>query len=490
MTGDKKPALQLRSLRYGSFSFVITICFIAIVVLFNIVFTALGERYTLRLDLTQDQIFRLSTPSIQFLNQLDTDVKLYVLTSEDYFSTGNLYYIQAHEVIRQYAARSPHITLEYVDLPSNPGFERRFPEYRISTFMIILESGSRTSTVQIQDLFNIEFDQYSATEYISSSKAEQVLTAAIINVTTEQQYVVAILEGLGESGTETLESFLETNNYVIRRQNILVEEIDRDATIAVVSAPMRDYSMDELQKLNRFLQNDGDYGKSLLYLPSILQPATPNLDAFLADWGISVDDGVVFQTDSSRMVTLNNFWSAADYTENVFARPAIDRRLLTIVPEARPMSMLFEARDDIRVFAPLLFTNSAVVMPFDHDEDWTPDTAERRGPMAAFIVSTHLAYSGNLGHVFSHVLVFSSYEVINQTLMTRRTVGNADYILNVFAILSDREDSVYIAPKVIGAQELPITGRDIMMLGAVFIAVLPVSVLLIGGVVFLRRRYL
>ena len=480
-----------RSLRYGGFSLAITLCFIAVVVLLNVVVASLGERYSLRLDLTSGQIFKLSRESLRFLSELDKDVTLYILTAEDYFSSGNLYYIQAQEVLRQYAARSSRIKLEYVDLPKTPGFEKRFPQYQLSSYMIILESGARTSTVLINDLFNTDFDQYYYTEYITSSKAEQVMTSAIMGLTMEHQVTVAMIEGFGESGTQALENILKVNNYNPIHQSILTEEIDPEAEIAVISAPLRDYTEDELRKLDRYLQNDDEYGHSLLYLPGAAQPETPNLNAFLADWGISVDEGIVYQTDYAKLVTMSNYWSAADYTEMVYAKSAVDRRLLSVVPEARPLSMLYESKDRITVSAPLVFGESAVVAPLEFDETWSPDMAERRGPIPAFIAATATRYSAaQRKEVASNVLVFGSFEFIGQSLLSSRTVGNAEYILNVFALISDRAETVYIAPKTIGAQELPITGNIIIILGIIFVAALPLTVLIAGGLIFFRRRHL
>ena len=478
-----------RGLRYGSFSLAVTLCFIAAVILLNAVVSALGDRYSLRLDLTKDQIFKLSPESIRFLDGLDQDVTLYVLTSEDYFSSGNLYYIQAQEVLRQYAARTPRITLEYIDLPRNPGFEKRFPEFQLSSYMIVLQCGDRTATVAISDLFNTDFDPYYYTEYITSSKAEQALTSAILGLTTVHQVTVAIVEGFGESSTETLENILKTNSFNPVHQNILTEEIDPEAEIAVISAPMRDYTQDELRKLDRFLQNGGDYGKTLIYFPAVLQPPTPNIDSFLADWGISVDEGVVYQTNYAKLLSLNNYWSVADYNEQYFAQPAIERRLLTAMPESRPLSILFESGNNLSVSAPLIFTDTAVVAPLESLEGWTPDAAERRGPMPAFIVSTGAPYNQRKD-VGSNLLVFGSYEFIGPSILTSRSVGNSDYILNVVNILSDREDTVYIAPKTIGARELPVTGDVIVALGIVFVAALPLCVLIVGGVVYFRRRRL
>ena len=482
---------QKRGLRYGSMSVAITIVFIAVVILINVVVMVLGERYALRIDLTKNKIFQLSTASVRFLERLDKEVKIYVLTSKDYFSGGNMYYVQAQDVIEQYAARSSFISLEYIDLPRNPGWETRFPQFQLSSYTIILECGENASILQINDLFNTDYDPYSYTEYITSSKAEQTLTSAIMGVTVDHQVSVAILEGFGEGGAEALESILVTNNYNVIHQNILTEEISLEAEFAIICAPMRDYTEETLQKLDRYLQNDGHYGRTLLYFASIMQPDTSNLNAFLGDWGVSVDDGIVYQTNRARLVALSNFWSAAEYTEYDYGRTAIERQLLTVVPEARPLSMLYDNQDSKAVSSPLTFTETVVVSPLSPNTGWTPDSAERIGPIPAFIITEETAYdSAQRAQVTSHVLVFGSSEFISSTLLSSRTVGNLDYILNIFAMLSSREESGYIAPKAVGTQELLITADNIVILGIIFIGVLPFGVLLAGGAMFFKRRRL
>ena len=478
-----------RSLKYGSVSIVLIFLVVIVVILLNIFFDALGERYELWFDLTKNQIFKLSDASVQFLENLEEDVILYILSKEENLTTWGRYFVQVHEVLRQYDARSPHLVVEYIDLPSNPGFARRFPQYDLSWQLIILESGGRNATIQITDLFNTEYEQLSGTEYIVSSKAEQTLSSAIIGVTSDIQSTVSFLEGFGESDGIGLASVLALNNYKIVRQNILTEEVEQTATIAVICAPIHDYSEDELKKLERFLRNDDSYGRSLLYFASAIQPPMPNLNAFLAEWGISVGDGLIYQTDTSKVLSMNHYYSLAEYNETVLARTAIDRRLYTVVPMARPLSLYYTPMETVEITVPLYFADTAVVAPFNADEDWMPQTTDTNEPIPAFIMSTGAPYTHN-ADVNSSVLVFSSYEIISESALSSMAVGNSEYMLNTFGALTNQEDPLFIAPKTIGSEELPITSNIISGLALTFVALLPLSVLLTGGFIYYRRRRL
>ena len=72
------------------------------------------------------------------------------------------------------------------------------------------------------------------------------------------------------------------------------------------------------------------------------------------------------------------------------------------------------------------------------------------------------------------------------------SINNADFILNIFNTISDKTDeSVSITGKSINKTELGVT--DVNTTGAmniIFIAVVPLAVLIVGIVVWLRRRHL
>ena len=55
-----KSFIQSRKFKYGTTATVFTIAFIAIVVVFNVIFTALANKYMWYVDMTGEQVFTLS----------------------------------------------------------------------------------------------------------------------------------------------------------------------------------------------------------------------------------------------------------------------------------------------------------------------------------------------------------------------------------------------------------------------------------------------
>jgi len=481
--------LNAKKLRQGGVATAITVVVVVVLVLLMMLLDALDNTFQLRADLTENKAFELSDATKEFLEQLDQDVNMYVLTPEAKLTAGDIYYIQANEVLHRYAA-SPRIHLEYVDLARNPQLQAKYSQYQLNSQTILLESEGRTTTININDLFNIETESLWGEEYIVSSKAEQVMTGALMGLTVKNPVTAVIVEGFGETGTEGLETLLSANHYQVLPQNLLLEDIDPSADLVVISSPMRDYSEEALRKLDAFLDNGGQQGKTLLYFADVLQPETPQLDAFLADWGVEVRPGVVWETDTAKLVTNSNYWSIAQYTEALYAADALRSGMFTLMPEARPIRLLWEEQGNIEVTQPLIFTESARIHPIEESEskNWSAETAEA-GPFAALTVSTRTIGADDEER-YSHVVVAATSLMMDTSVLQNPYVGNSEFLLGLISRLTGQDLGINLAPKTIGLEYLPVSELQMSLWGAIFTVLLPLFVMAAGIGIFFHRRHL
>ena len=489
-----KKLFSSRSFRQGSVATATTVIAVALIIVLNMVVTSLSARYDLSLDLTTNQLFGISDDTKTFLAELDKDVNIYVLSTEQAFTSGGEYPVQANEVIRKYAQESPRVTLQYIDLVRDPAFANRFPNLVLNASSIVVSSGEKSTDLTPFDLYNTEtqtdyntFQQYT---YPVSSKAEQAMTSAIMKVTSDKLVKVVILSGHDETPPAGLRALLDANNYEISDHDLLAnEELDPEAKILVLNAPTRDLTTEEIAKLDTFLYNGGKLGRSLVYFASVFQPEMPNLNAFLADWGIGVGEGYVFENSQSRVTSVGGiFVPYADYAEEEYSSTAKARNLLTVLPYPRPLTALFEARSAKILSVILNTSDTSVVVPPDAGETWTPADAEVKGPLPAFIITQDRNYEGTT-LLTSNVAVCSSADSIEQIFLNSTSYGNGDFFLNVFNKLADREETISIQPKTIGGSELGITGIQILVIGIALAVVLPLAVLIYGVVIWLRRRH-
>ena len=281
-----KNIFKDRRFKHGSLATVMTVGLVAVVVLVNVIFSMLAARFPMDVDLTSNKIFEVSDQTIDYLKGLDKKVTVTVLAKEEDFSGTNTYYNQANEVIQKYAKYTSNITIEYLDLYANPDFVQKYPKDTLYQGYIIVACGDRHQVLTPYDLFNTQTDSSSGSTYITSSKAEQAMTSAVMNVTNANPPTAVVLTGYGVTDVSAYTDTLKTNGYVIEEVDLLTGEIDQDADMLILAAPLTDLSEEVLKKLDTYLDNNGDFGKNLLYFASASQPELPNLEEFLKECSV------------------------------------------------------------------------------------------------------------------------------------------------------------------------------------------------------------
>ena len=88
----------------------------------------------------------------------------------------------------------------------------------------------------------------------------------------------------------------------------------------------------------------------------------------------------------------------------------------------------------------------------------------------------------------SNLLVFGTELVLTNSLLQSGSLSNADYLLSAVNTLTERENVISIAPKVLGGGNIVITQAEILIYAALLMIVLPLAVLIVGISIWLRRR--
>ena len=93
---------------------------------------------------------------------------------------------------------------------------------------------------------------------------------------------------------------MTSNVYNVATVNMLTEEISSDYQAVILPQPAEDLTAEQVEKLSTFLDNDGAFGKTLLFVGNGTEPGTV-LKNFLADWGIEMQSGFAFEMNQSNM---------------------------------------------------------------------------------------------------------------------------------------------------------------------------------------------
>jgi hypothetical protein len=476
-----------RTFRYGLVSTVITALVVLLVVMLNAGLMLVVRKYPLTIDLTEDRIFEISGETKNFLERLDKDVEIYVLNTEDRFTASSPvnYFVQANEVIRKYAQLSSRIGLTYLDLLRNPDFSSRYPALSLKVNDILLVSGERRRVLGSADLFNIRNSGYG--QYVMSSKAEQAMTSALLNITGEDRVFVTVAGGHGEPDISPFIELLSLNAYEVGTVNLITESIPAETSLVILAAPDRDLSEEELRKLDAFLE--GGDNRNLFYFASTDQPALPNLEAFLDEWGIAVDSGVAFETDMARMLGNSVYISFVDYGEEGFAKNTAGQGLYPVIPQSRPLRQVYEAERYRSVSTLLKMSPLSGIRPGETGPDWSPGPKDIQGNVPVLLLSRSVrnGLSGDIEQ--AHVLVCGSVFALESSILGSPNIANSAYFLDLTGSLTGREITVRIEDKTIGFSQLGITIEKLIIIAVIFMLLLPLGVLVTGIVLWLRRRH-
>ncbi len=464
---------------------------LAIVVVLNIVMGALADRYPMSIDLTPQKVFALSEETKSFIASLDTQVTIRVLATEERFQDTSIYNAQANEIMSLFAKQSGAIEIEYIDYVSNPGFAAAYPDLSMKHGDVLVSGAGRDKLVKTEELFHYTYGRDGSIA-IASSRAEEAILSAVLYVTSSELPRAAVISGHGETETSAFEALLRSNNYETETVNLLTGNLSADTQLALLIAPTKDLSPEEITLLDDFLTNNGEYGKSLFYCASPVQPALPNLEAFLAEWGVRAGDGMVFETDEQRVYSTQPFYAVADYAEETYAAQVSRADAPMLVAVSRPLEVLFSQQERYVTETLLEFGASAGVRPSEAGDDFTADMAVVRGPIPALVLCSYKVTdpsNASLVKASSHILACGSAEVAGDFVIGSPSFANAEYLIHVLNDLCEKDDNIAVTPKTIVGHALNLSQSQADRFGNLFVFVIPAAVLVLGIGIWLYRRH-
>lgn len=506
MGGKTEMKINRKKLKYGAAATVITIVVIVMVVLLNIIISALSDRYPMSFDITPGGDFEISEATKNYIASINEEVEICTTVDELFFqTTENKYYRQGYEVLKKYAQNSDMISLHFVDMTIDPTYVEKYQNYYsggISSNSIILfnRSSNRIKVISVNDLYNTEINPYTLYSRIVSSKAEQVLTSALMYITDPDPKTAVYLnvpvssQSAADASGENMVSILESNGFDVVIINPNEEAIPEDADMLIINAPLNDFSEELINSIYNFMENGGNYGKNMIYLADYYQNDTPNIDAFLAEWGVVIGDGLVSENNTQYIASMTSPFAilthleANDYTGGI---PAETLEYPVVAFNARPIELLFEYSGNVSTLPLLTTSETGFSLPTEVLQDHNQNGAdlhieERKVPVIA--ITNKYTFIDNK-QVLSNILVISSSNILNSGFTSIPAYNNGDYFISIVNKMSGKETGITIVAKDFTSETYETNVTQYNVIKTVFVFVLPGIVAVIGLIVWLRRRH-
>lgn len=504
---DKKT-LNTKKLKYGTLATVFTVIVVAIVVAINIIAQDVTERFDLTMDLTDNDIYTVSQDTIDYLKDLDQKVEITVLADESAFENNAIYFKQASEVIKKYALYSNNISVSFIDMNKNPNIVSKYNDIYKGDLaegdIVIFRKGTsdedsdRIKVLSLNNLFTTSTDNYGNTT-VTQSNAEQELTSAVMYVTdANPKKAVLVSTDMPTSvyaSAQSLLKMINSNGYDLEEVDLLTNDLDVENTdLLLILSPLNDFNNAVIDKISDYLYNDGKLGKNVLYMANYDQNKTDNIDAFLEEWGLSVGDSYIAETNTSASQNVTVYGLGYTIRSSIgvianddYADLVSDTTLPIAVPLPRPIETLWETNGDRETSVILTTSNTSALVPRDASDDFDISTAVT-GMQNVMAMGSKYIFDDNNQKVTSNVMVMGSAFMSDIYITSDTSYNNGEFILNSVNKMTGKSSGITIVPKSLSISTISIDDTQVTAIRTVVMFVIPLVIVAIGVVVYVRRR--
>lgn len=480
----KKPNISMESIaasfgtrafRVGGYSVAATAIVIAIAVVINVLVSALPLELT-QIDTTSTGLFSLSEETETVVQALEDDITVYWVVQSGHEDSA------VDKLLDRYCGLSDRIAVEKIDPDVYPTFVQQYVSEGVYNNSLIVERGDRYRYIGNEDIYVYDYsDYYSGGTYTVNFAGEAELTSAIDYVTRDSMPKLYNLTGHGETTLPTdFSSAVEKQNYIIEDLSLLTAEaVPADADGVFVYAPQSDLSDRELEVLRAYLQGGG---KLYLISQPTIEPLR-NLEALMADYGITTVDGIVVEGDRNYYAWGTAYDILPDLNSHDITSALISGGYYVRVPVAQGLTVSDALPDGVTVTELLTTTDKAFSKIAGYNlTTYEKEAGDIDGP---FAVSVAIHDENTEASI---VWVTSGYLADTQT-NSEVAGGNLDFFLNGLNWLCQGEESGFtIHAKSMNYEYLTIDGGTAGLLILLVIAVIPGAYLAVGLVIRGRRK--
>lgn len=476
-------------LKYGSVAVVWTVIFIAAVMVVNVLISFLTDRFALRLDMTSDHRYAISSDTKKLIKSLDEPVELYVFASESDYRSQTYGYELAETLYRYVAYSDGNISLEFIDPLKNPDFVNKYKtSVDISKYAIVAAKGEKFTSIS-------QADQYwwydSDHSYAVGTSVERRLTIAIANLSADELPVAAVCTGKDEIISQELVNLLNDNSYTLVAFDPATDDIPEGTELLIISAPQFDFTDYEIEKIENYLLSYKDAIISLSYDGPVL----PNFELFLREWGVEYGNSVVLD---AKYRAEGEYFAVATYpvsgNEDYAAYvEGLGSSQYVIMPYSRPIKSVWMGNNSgLRYVIPLMQTSAvSYAKPKAGEAGGTLSILEKadgdeNGPFySAVLVNSSQVVEKKT--VETNILFLSSPYLFDSGLVNTESYGNMRFVNNVLGKLNPVSSGLTIQNKTFAEPELAVIGNSLSVI-LFFLIVIPALCLFMGFFVWYRRK--
>ncbi len=482
--GDIKSSFKTKAFRMGGYSVLITAIVLAVIIVLNIAVGALPSSIR-QIDVSSNEIFSISDQTKTLVSALDEDVTLYYVAEngkEQSIITG---------LLEKYSELSKKITVKNIDPTVDPSFASKYSDGDITSNSVVVESEKRYRVVDYSEIIETQTDysNYASTGQASTTYSfagEGAITGAIDYVTSESLPKAYAVTGHGETGfSDTFKSYFGMDNIELADLSLVSSDIPEDAATLIINAPTSDITEQEADKLIKYMENGGRLMLITGYAISNDNSGFINLKNLMTvteTYGLSQENGIVAEGDSAHYYQ-SPYYVIPEIDSHEITDPLVSNNSMLLAPAAQGIKIADNIRSSVKVTKLVETTDSSYAKTNLESTTYEKESGDIDGPFV-LAAAAEEDYNGTN----TRMVWISCSGMMNDDVDSLVAGGNSDLLRNALAWLTGREDTISIRAKSLSAQALTVPSGSAYILMAVTIIVIPLIIIALGFVIWLRRR--
>jgi ABC-type uncharacterized transport system involved in gliding motility auxiliary subunit len=280
-------------------------------------------------------------------------------------------------------------------------------------------------------------------------------------------------------------SALKAENYIVKTVDIVTQSsIPADADMIIAASPTRDFLPQETQILDKYF-NEGGKGMFFVDPTGKKDEVLPILKGMIKKWGINVNKDEVVEGNNYLVIPPDPRVFLPALQSHDITNKIINQKLSAII--AAPSSMKISEANGYTVKSLLKSSDAswAKVFPI---KTLAKEAGDIQGPLDLAAAVSKVVDAKNNKEM--RAVVFCSSSLLNNQLIAEPRYGDKDLILNAAAWLKGTPEEITIHPKEMVEGPITITQNQKMITIVLVMIIIPGIVLIIGIVVWMRRRHL
>lgn len=477
---DKKKligTISKKHIKNGSYTMVMSVIFIAVVIVINMIVSTIPSKYS-EIDISSQKLYSIGDETKKMLKDLEKDVTIYQIAqsgSEDE-NISNL--------LKKYEDESKHIKVEQKDPVVNPKFVSQYTSDDLSANSLIVVCGDRNKVIDYNNIYETSIDYQTYSSQTTGFDGEGQITSAIGYVTSENLPVLYTVEGHGEKDMDSsIKEDIEKANMDIKSLNLLTEgTVPDDADCLFIDSPSTDFSSDEKDAIIEYLENGG---KAMIFSDYTTEDM-PNFDAILENYGVQRTEGVVFEGDNQHYAMQMPYYLVPTINSTDASSETASAGYYVLAPYAQGIKQLDDVRDTVKIESILTTSDQAYSKTDLNSNTIEKEDGDVEGPFDLGVSITESLDDDKE----TQIVYYSTSNLMDSQTNQMVSGGNEKLIMESLKWMTDTEESasVSIPSKGLEVSYLTITDYDAAFWKICTIALIPGIFLVIGFVVWIKRR--